>query len=348
MKKLNFSKVKLPKVKLSNVKLPKVKMPSVKWLLTTRREKPSKPFIDDVKSIFRSYRGQMIWISVLSGFLLFLLNVLIGVSMYGNTLNASLNDKLGMYFYLNDNVEEETRLYKQVIQLKDRLEKEGLKVNFLTKEDAMDFMMKRLPELSWSLEKFWMTNPLPATLYVTLPDISKYETLKEVMLENRDIIINIQDVEQLDNLESQENRIRNVIKLSNFVQILSMGLVIILAAAVLSFSIFFLRSIFTRFWPDIQVKKLLWATKSQIIMPFLTLILYSIIGGFLISLLLTLVSMWVFDYYMSQVFSYTLTAHLFAKWLIIIVLFIVEILVIVSLLMGISYGFVSRLHKKLK
>jgi hypothetical protein len=44
--------------------------------------------------------------------------------MYGNTLNASLNDKLGMYFYLNDNVEEETRLYKQVIQLKDRLESE--------------------------------------------------------------------------------------------------------------------------------------------------------------------------------------------------------------------------------
>lgn len=337
MKKFSFPKVKLPKIKFPrfNLKLGK-------------KEKPSKPFIDDVKSIFRCYRWQMIWISVLSGFLLFLLNILIWVSMYGNTLNASLNDKLGMYFYLNDNVEEETRLYKQVIQLKDRLESEGLKVNFLTKEDAMDFMMKRLPELTWSLEKFWMTNPLPATLYVTLPDISKYETLKEVMLENKDIIINIQDVEQLDNLTSQENRIRNIIKLSNFVQILSISLVIILAAAVLSFSIFFLRSIFNRFWNDIQVKKLLWATKSQIIMPFLTLILYSIIGWFLISLLLTLISMGVFDYYMSQLFSYTLTAHLFAKWWVIIVLFIVEILVIVWALMWISYGFVSKLHKKLK
>ena len=329
------------------MKLPKIKFPRFNLKLG-KKEKPSKPFIDDVKSIFRCYRWQMIWISVLSGFLLFLLNILIWVSMYGNTLNASLNDKLGMYFYLNDNVEEETRLYKQVIQLKDKLESEWLKVNFLTKEDAMDFMMKRLPELTWSLEKFWMTNPLPATLYVTLPDISKYETLKEVMLENKDIIINIQDVEQLDNLTSQENRIRNIIKLSNFVQILSISLVVILAAAVLSFSIFFLRSIFNRFWNDIQVKKLLWATKSQIIMPFLTLILYSIIGWFLISLLLTLISMGIFDYYMSQLFSYTLTAHLFAKWWIIIVLFIVEILVIVWALMGISYGFVSKLHKKLK
>lgn len=340
-------------MKIKNLNLPKIRIPKVnfqklKSIKLDKEGKLSKPFVDDVKSIFRCYRGQMIWISVLSGFLLFLLNILIWVSMYGNTLNSSLNDKLWMYFYLNDEVENETKLYKQVMQLKDRLEREGLTVNFLTKEDAMDFMMKRLPELTWSLEKFWITNPLPATLYVTLPSISKYETLKEVMQENKDIIMNIQDVEQDDNLKSQNNRIKNVIRLSNFVQILSVSLVIILAAAVLSFSIFFLNSIFTRFWPDIQVKKLLWATKSQIIMPFLTLILYSIIGGFLISLLLTLVSMWVFDYYMSQVFSYTLTAHLFAKWWIIIVLFIVEILVIVSLLMGISYAFVSKLHKKLK
>ena len=337
-----MKKVSLPKIKVPKIKLPKFS------LKLKKKEKPSKPFIDDVRSIFRSYRGQMIWISVLSGFLLFLLNILIWVSMYGNTLNASLSDKLWMYFYLNDNVEEETRLYKQVIQLKDRLENEGLKVNFLTKEDAMDFMMKRLPELSGSLEKFWIANPLPSTLYVTLPNISKYETLKQVMLENKDIIINIQDIEQLDNLESQENRIRNVIRLSNFVQILSLSLVIILAAAVLSFSIFFLRSIFTRFWNDIQVKKLLWATKSQIIMPFLTLILYSIIGWFLISLVLTLVSMGVFDYYMSQLFSYTLTAHLFSRWWIIVILFVVEILVIVSLLMWVAYRFVSKLHKKLK
>ena len=153
MKKVSFPKFKLPRFKLPKINL-KLK----------KREKPSKPFIDDVKSIFRSYRGQMIRISVLSGFLLFLLNILIWVSMYGNTLNASLSDKLWMYFYLNDEVETETRLYKQVMQLKDKLEQEWLKVNFLTKEDAMDFMMKRLPELTWSLEKFWMTNPLPATL----------------------------------------------------------------------------------------------------------------------------------------------------------------------------------------
>jgi len=340
--------MKIKKFNLPKLKLPKVMRLGLKKSVSKKKEKASKPFIDDVKSIFRSYRGQMIWISVLSWFLLFLLNILVWVSMYGSTLKESLNNKLWMYFYLNDNVETETNLYKQVLQLKDRLEKEWLNVNFLTKEDAMNFMMKRLPELTWSLEKFWMNNPLPNTLYVTLPDISKYDSLREVMLENSNIIQNIQDVEQLDNLKSQNTRITNVIKLSNFVQVLAVCLVIVIAAAILSFSIFFLRSIFTKFWWDIQVKKLLWATKSQIIMPFLSLILYSIIWWFVISLLLTLVSMWFFDYHMSQLFSYALTSHLFAKWWLILLVFVVEILIIIWLLMWVSYWFVSRLHKKLK
>ncbi|MBQ5945380.1 hypothetical protein IJL65_03135 [bacterium] len=102
-----------------------------------------------------------------------------------------------------------------------------------------------------------MTNPLPATLYVTFSDKSQYQVLQDVMLENKDIVLNIQDLDQIDNLEEQENRIVNVIKLSNFVQILAISLVIVIAAVILSFSIFFLNSIFTRFWKDIQVKKLL-------------------------------------------------------------------------------------------
>lgn len=320
----------------------------IKTLWQKKKIVSSKPFIDDIKSIFRTYRWQMIRISVLSGFLLFLLNILIWVSMYGNMLNDGLRDKLWMYFYLRNDVESESKVYKQVLRLKDKLEDEWLKVNFLTKEDAMDFMMKRLPELTWSLEKFWMQNPLPATLYVTFSDKSQYQVLQDVMLENKDIVLNIQDLDQIDNLEEQENRIVNVIKLSNFVQILAISLVIVIAAVILSFSIFFLRSIFTRFWNDIQVKKLLGASKAQIIMPFLWLVLYAIIGGFLLSLLLTLSSLGVFDFYMSQLFGSTLTSHLFANWGSILLLFVVEIVMIIWLLMGISYVFVSRLHKKLK
>ena len=212
----------------------------------------------------------------------------------------------------------------------------------------MDFMEKRLPELTWSLEKFWIANPLPATLYVTFSDQSQYNILRTVMLDNKNIIQNVQDLNQIENLKEQEARILNVIKLSNFVQILSGSLIVVIAAVILSFAIFFLRTIFTTFWNDIEVKKLLWATKSQIIMPFLSLIFYAIIGWFLISLLLTLVSLWIFDYYMAQLFSFTLTSHVFSNWWYVIMWFVLEVLVIVWLLMWVSYIFVSRLHKKLR
>lgn len=317
--------------------------------LAKNKKLPSvNTFVDDVKSIFRIYKWQMIRISILSWFLLFLLNILVWISLYGNTLNDSLKDKLWMYFYIRDDVQEQDQIYKQVLTLKENLETEWLQVKFLTKEDALLFMQKRLPELTWSLEKFWIDNPLPATLYVTFADKSQYDILQHVMLENKDIILNVQDLDQIDNLQEQENRVVNVIKLSNFIQVVAVSLVLVIAAVLLSFAIFFLRTIFNAFWDDIQVKKLLWASKYQIIWPFLWIILYAIVWWFLISLLLTLLSLWIFDHYMSQLFDFTLTSHLFANRWIVLIAFIIEIMVIVWLLMGISYCFISKLHKKLK
>ncbi|MDD2537467.1 MAG: permease-like cell division protein FtsX [Candidatus Absconditabacteria bacterium] len=307
-----------------------------------------KLFWDDIKSIFKAYRAQMIWISVLSGFLLFLLNILIGVSFYGNTFNDSLRDKLGMYFYIKDVPEKEEQIYKQVMDLKEKLQAEGLQVSFSTKEDALNLLEKRLPDLTGSFEKFGISNPLPATLYVTFQDQSQYTTLQQIMNENKNIILNIQDLSQIENLQKQENRMLNVIKLSNFVQALSWTLIFVIAAVIVSFAVFFLRGIFTTFRNDIQVKKLLGATKTQIIQPFLRIILYAILGGFAISFLLTFGSLAVFDYYMAQVFEVTLLSQVASQGLLFLGAFLTEIILLISLLMAISYYLISSLHKKLR
>jgi cell division protein FtsX len=120
------------------------------------KKKISSPklFRDDIKALFSAYKGQMIWIAVLSGFLLFLLHILIGISFYGKSLNESLKDKLGIYFYIKDTPEQEVQIYKQVISLKEKLQAEGLQVTFSTKEDALAFLQKRLPDLTGSFEKF--------------------------------------------------------------------------------------------------------------------------------------------------------------------------------------------------
>jgi hypothetical protein len=83
-----------------------------------------------------------------------LLHILLGVSLYGNTFNDGLKDKLGMYFYIKDVPEREEQMYKQVMHLKEKLQNAGLKVEFSTKEDALHFLQKRLPDLTGSFEKF--------------------------------------------------------------------------------------------------------------------------------------------------------------------------------------------------
>jgi cell division protein FtsX len=193
-----------------------------------------------------------------------------------------------------------------------------------------------------------MKNPLPATLYITFQDKSQYEILQKTLNENADIILNIQDLSQIDSIQQQEARVVNIIKLSNFVQVVCYALVLVLVAVILSFAIFFLRGIFTAFRNDIQVKKLLGANKSQIIQPFIWIILYAIIGGFVLSLLLTVGSLAVFDYYMAQVFEMTLMTSVMENWVVIVEVFVGEIVVLIGLLMVISYGFVSGLHKKLR
>jgi len=125
-----------------------------------------------------------------------------------------------MYFYIKDDPENEDIIYKRVMQLKEQLQNEQIKVSFSTKEDSVNFLEKRLPELTKTFEKFKIKNPLPATLYVTFRDQDQYEVLQRIMLENKELILNIQDLTQVKNLEEQEGRILNVIKLSNFVQLL--------------------------------------------------------------------------------------------------------------------------------
>jgi cell division protein FtsX len=193
-----------------------------------------------------------------------------------------------------------------------------------------------------------MKNPLPATLYVTFHNQSQYEILQRTLNENADIILNVQDFSQIDSIQQQEARVLNIIKLSNFVQIVCYVLVLVLVAVILSFAIFFLRGIFTTFRNDMQVKKLLGATKTQIIQPFMWAILSAIIGGFVLSLVFTVVSLGVFDYYMAQVFEGSLLSHLLENWVLVVEVFAGEVVGIIALLTVVSYIFVSELHKKLK
>jgi hypothetical protein len=80
--------------------------------------------------------------------------------------------------------------------------------------------------------------------------------MKEILENNKNKILNMSDVS--DNaIKTQEKRVLTVINLSNFLQNFAYLVVFSILLTVIAFAIFFLRTIFSNFYSDIQAKKLL-------------------------------------------------------------------------------------------
>ena len=270
------------------------------------------PISADTITILKAYKRPLCAISILMWILIFVLNVFFAWAFLWNTFNDQMKDKLGIYIYLNDVASTE----KDAINIKTALEEKWLKVNYTSKDDALMFVEKRVPDLTDTFKKYNLNNPLPSTLYINYSDQNEFAIVKEILEANKDKILNLSDVS--DNaIKTQEKRVLTVINLSNFLQNFAYLVVFSILLTVIAFAIFFLRTIFSNFYSDIQAKKLLLTS-----IP-------------LNSYLKDLLDVSLFEY--VSIMSLKISA-----------VWILEILFIVLLLMGVSYRYVWTLHNKLK
>lgn len=304
-----------------------------------------KIFQEDVTHLFKTSRANVIGVSIFIWFLLFLLNIFLGVSLYANQFTGELKDRLGMYFYIKEIPDQEAETYKRVISLKDQLESKWLKVMFSSKNDALQFLEKKIPDVVSNFEKFGIENPLPSTLYVMFDSDRKYEALKTVITNNKDIILNIKDIDSWSTLKQQENRVLNIINLSNFIVGLSYVIIAILFIIIISFLGFLLKNTFHTFHKEIEIKKILWATYHQIIKWFVTLNIHVLWLSFFICLALLLISWITINYYIYALFDVTLWG-VFNNLLLILGIFIAEIIIVAGAGFWFSYFFARALNKK--
>lgn len=251
-----------------------------------------------------------------------------------------------MYFYIKEDTTQTNEIYKKIITLKDELESKWLKVMFSSKDDALAFLQKKIPDVVSNFQKFGIDNPLPATLYVMFDSDNKYESLKTIILKNKDIILNTKDIDTWSTLQQQENRVLTIINLSNFVIGLSYVIIAILLLIILSFLGFLLKNIFHTFHRELEVKKTLWATYKQITQGFVALTVNVLWFSFLICLALLLVSWITINFYIYSLFNVTLLS-MFSNIALILGIFIAEILVVAGVWFGFSYFFARALNKKL-
>jgi cell division protein FtsX len=306
----------------------------------------SKVFKQDLNSLLKTSWTKIFWVSIFIGFLLFLLNIFLWISLYANQFTGQLKDRLGMYFYIKEDTTQTNEIYKKIITLKDELETQWLKVMFSSKDDALAFLQKKIPDVVSNFQKFGIDNPLPATLYVMFDSDSKYESLKTIILKNKDIIINTKDIDAWSTLQQQENRVLTIINLSNFIVWFAYVIIAILLLMILSFLWFLLKNIFHTFHKELEIKKTLWASYAQVTHWFIALTLNVLWFSFLICLALLLISWITINLYISALFNITLWS-IFNNIILVLSVFIAEIIIVSWVGFGFSYFFARALNKKL-
>lgn len=195
-------------------------------------------------------------------------NTIFAVNLISRQALSTLNQKVDLVFYLK----EGTDYYNANLLASKIRDIPGVKkVEYISKEKALQIISKTYPETAEFLTKFNLRNPLPASLSVTTEsaethkavyDFVKKSTLNQFIDSNQNNRTDNQNIlsSTADNLISINNFVKQLIFWIVFVFIIGGALIVINAIQL---------TIFTR-RNEIFVMRLVGATPNFIRLPFLT------------------------------------------------------------------------------
>lgn len=268
-----------------------------------------------------------------------------------NSFSNDIKWKLWVYLYIREwnSKQEVLKNTSIMIELKSKLEKSGLKVDYLSKDKAIKTLSKRLPKIIKNFERYGIENPIPPTLYVIFKSQKQYEDMKKIIYNQKykDIFLNLSDIWDNNSFKKQEDRISKIIEFSNFLINFYIFLSVVLFLIILWFLTLILKLNFYSFYNQIEVEKLIWFTYFQIKLPFLLYTFFIIIFSFILWLVYisTLVSY--LNIYFINVFNFNLlhfiteNIWIIKKW----VMLEASLIIIISLI--VSNLFLNRLIKKI-
>lgn len=301
---------------------------------------------DDVRSMFARKKKQLRLVTGIIAGLLFVLNVFLWFSLYAQEFSWSIKEKLGMYFYIVDGVDQEDAVYAKVTQLSKRLEDAWLETVFASKEEAFGFLQNRIPNVIENFNRFGINNPLPATLYVMFGSDQEYQSLKSIIVDYKSIISNVADLDQASTLKKQENRVVMMIGFSRFAVLVGYLLVWFLLLVILIICGYMLHTLYVDFHGKIDVKKLLGASLEQTIAPFLIMTGWVMGMAYIIASWLLLASGIVISSYLHLLFQTTVWSIIGSYGLIFWLIMFVQILLVIWLSVGFAYYYVTALIRQ--
>ncbi len=307
-----------------------------------------------IKNFFRLFKTNIVQIFAtvfLLSFLIFFLNILITLTVNVYWFSNELKWKLWIYLYFKEwnTPDEISNDYNLIINLKTALENKWIKVKYLSKQEAIKTLSKRLPKIIQNFEKYWIKNPIPPTMYITFRSEKEYDIVKKIVWNKKyqDILLNLSDIWTSNSFKTQEARISKIIEFSNFMIKFYIFLSIVLFVIILWFLVLILKINFYSFKEQIEVEKLIWFSILQIKAPFLLYTLFIILISFVLSLMYGGILVNYLNIYFQNVFDFNLLEIInnnlsyIQKWLLTEAWTIIIISIIVSNL------FLSRLIKKI-
>jgi len=302
--------------------------------------------------LFKTNVFQTIITIFLLSFFLFLQNILVSLTFSMKFLSDDLKNKLWVYLYFKEwnSKDEIIKNNDLIIDLMTRLQKAKLEVQYLPKDKWLKTLSKRLPKIIENFEKYWIKNPIPATMYIIFKNGKEYEKMKNIVTDKKyqNIILNISDIWTKNSFKKQEDRVRKIISFSNFLIKFYIGISIALFVSILWFLVVIIKINFYSFYAQIEVEKLIWFPYFKIILPFLIYVVFLIIFAFLLSLWYSYIL--VYNYlwpYLLSTFDYNLISFIEQNIKIIFVYLWKEFTITTALSLLVSYFFMVRLIKKI-
>jgi len=225
---------------------------------------------------------------LLLSFFIFLQNILLSLTASMYSFSGELKNKLWVYLYFKEweKIEQVQENRDLIIDLKTNLEKAWLSVQYLSKDDAIKTLSKRLPKIIDNFEKYGIKNPIPPTMYIIFRNDKEYEAMRKIVSNPKyqEIILNISDIWTTKSFKEQESRVKKIISFSNFLTKFYVYISIALFVSILWFLVMVIKINFYSFYAQIEVEKLIWFSYWRIIFPFLLYVTFIILFAFLFSM----------------------------------------------------------------
>ena len=230
---------------------------------------------------------QYIFSTIIVGLLMMFLTLIVGLSSHLTDVSSGLTNKLGMYFYISSDIPSDT-LNTKVVWLLKELEDAHIKAQYLSQEDAVGTLEKKLPDIVKRFKDYNIDANLPSTLYVTIPNEEAHTTLINILPRYADIIDNVDDINAASSVKTQEQRVLKALDFAYFLKWTSVVLIVIFSLVMIGVVLLVLFFKLKQFEDIISLKKILGATPSQMRNPFIIFIGLVIWGWFITSLIFTI------------------------------------------------------------